>query len=127
MKAAGLKVWYDDFELRVGDSLRKKIDEGLGKSRYGIVVLSPNFFDRPWPQAELDGLAGRQNAEGRNVILPVLHNITIDQVREKSPTLAGLVAVSSDRGGPYVIEQLLKAMDFPPPLEIRLQASKDQS
>ena len=127
LKAAGLKVWYDDFELRVGDSLRRRIDEGLVRSRYGVVVLSPNFFERTWPQTELDGLASRQNAEGRNVILPVLHNVTVDQVREKSPTLAGLVAVSSDRGTPYVIEQLLNAMDFPPPLEVTIQASKDQT
>jgi len=125
LKKAGLKVWYDEFELKVGDSLRRKIDEGLAKSRYGIVVLSPNFFVRQWPQTELDGLAGRQNAEGRNVILPVLHSITVEQVREESPSLAGVVAVSSDRGLNYVVEQLLRAMDFPPPLTFTVNIRKD--
>ena len=40
----GLKIWYDEFELKVGDSLRGSIDRGLVNSKYGIVVLSKNFF-----------------------------------------------------------------------------------
>jgi hypothetical protein len=112
LRRAGVKVWYDDFTLTVGDSLRQKIDEGLAQSRYGVVVLSPSFFDRPWPQSELDGLAGRQNAEGRKVILPVLHNITIEEVRKRSPLLAGLLATASDQGISHVVDDLLKAMNF---------------
>ena len=46
---AGLRVWYDEFELRIGDSLRRKIDHGLARSRFGIVVLSPSFFAKKWP------------------------------------------------------------------------------
>ena len=37
LRKAGLKVWYDEFELHIGDSLRRKIDQGLAKSRFGIV------------------------------------------------------------------------------------------
>src|SRR5690606_41724243 len=40
LRNAGLSVWYDEFELKIGDSLRQKIDKGLSKSRFGIVVLS---------------------------------------------------------------------------------------
>ena len=54
--SAGLKVWYDDFSLKVGDSLRRSLDEGLSKSRFGVVILSPSFFKKEWPQKELDGL-----------------------------------------------------------------------
>jgi hypothetical protein len=118
LTTAGLKVWYDEFELTVGDSLQRKIDEGLARSNYGIVVFSHHFFETNWPQTELDGLAARQNSEGRKVILPVLHNFTIAQLRQKSPTLAGLLAVSSERGTPYVVQQLLRAMQFPPPPEV---------
>ena len=39
-----IHVWYDEFSLNIGDSLTQKIDEGLAKSRFGIVVLSPNFL-----------------------------------------------------------------------------------
>lgn len=40
-----VEVWYDEFVLTAGMSLRRAIDRGLSKSRYGIVILSPNFFD----------------------------------------------------------------------------------
>jgi hypothetical protein len=36
LKEKGLNVWYDEFELKIGDKLRRKIDEGLSKTRYGI-------------------------------------------------------------------------------------------
>jgi TIR domain len=115
LKKAGPDIWYDDFELTVGDSLRRKIDQGLARSDYGIVVLSRNFFEREWPQWELDGLTQKQNSEGRKVILPVLHNIKIGEVRKRSLPLADLVAVSSAEGIDRVVEELLKAMKFPPP------------
>lgn len=51
--ARGLRVWYDEFELKVGDHLRRSIDRGLVRSRYGIVVLSPAFFAKHWPQTEV--------------------------------------------------------------------------
>ena len=40
----GVEVWYDNFTLKLGDSLSKSINQGLANSRYGIVILSPNFF-----------------------------------------------------------------------------------
>jgi len=109
LEAEGLRVWFDEFTLTVGDSLRRSIDRGLANSRYGIVVLSPNFFAKEWPQKELDGLASRE-VSGEKVILPVWHNITADQVRKYSPTLADRVAVSSSRGLKHVVAELLRAM-----------------
>lgn len=86
-----LGVWYDEFELRIGDSLRRKIDTGLARSRFGVVVLSPAFFAKNWPQYELDGLVTREMA-GTQVILPLWHQITKAEVMEKSPSLADKVA-----------------------------------
>jgi hypothetical protein len=88
----GSRIWYDEFELKVGDSLRQSIDKGLVNSRYGIVVLSPSFFAKNWPQYELNGLTAREIA-GRKVILPVWHNITKDDLLAYSPPLADKVAV----------------------------------
>ena len=68
---SGLSVWYDDRTLRMGDSLRQKIDEGLANARYGIVVLSKPFFEKKWTQHELDGLMSREIV-GTKVILPNL-------------------------------------------------------
>ena len=45
---AGLRVWYDEMELKIGDSLRKSIDLELSKSTYGIIVLRKAFFSKQW-------------------------------------------------------------------------------
>jgi hypothetical protein len=89
--AEGLRVWYDEFELRIGDSLRRKIDYGLGHSRFGVVVLSHAFFSKNWPQYELDGLVTREMT-GEQIILPLWHRITKAEVIAYSPPLADKVA-----------------------------------
>lgn len=55
----GLDVWYDEFTLKMGDSLRRSIDKGLAESDFGVIVLSSDFFKKEWPQKELDGLVAR--------------------------------------------------------------------
>lgn len=52
----GLKVWHDEFELKIGDSLRRKIDKGLANSKFGIVVLSKDLIKKRWTNYELDGI-----------------------------------------------------------------------
>ena len=44
LDAEGLRVWYDEFELRIGDSLRRKIDTGVARSRFGVVIISPSLL-----------------------------------------------------------------------------------
>jgi hypothetical protein len=109
LRHRGLRVWYDKFCLTVGDSLRRSIDDGLAKSRYGIVILSPHFFKKEWPQKELDGLAARED-NGTKVILPVWHNITRHEVLKYSPMLADRVALLTSNGLEYVVEGLLKVI-----------------
>jgi hypothetical protein len=111
LEESGLKVWYDEFTLKIGDSLRRKIDEGLANSRYGIVVLSKYFFEKNWPQQELDGLLSKENVGiGTKVILPVWHNISLEEIRQNSPILSGRVAAKSSDGLPTVARQLREAM-----------------
>jgi hypothetical protein len=106
---SGLRVWYDAFSLKVGDNLRRKIDQGLSKSRYGIVVLSMHFFSKEWSQNELDGLMSREIA-GTKVILPIWHKITAEQVRANSPILTGRVAAKTEHGLEKVISEVREAM-----------------
>jgi len=87
----GLDVWYDEFTLRIGDSLRQKIDRGLANSRVGLVVLSPNFISKGWTNYELDGIVTR-TVSGEQILLPIWHNITKQQVVNFSPSLADKVA-----------------------------------
>jgi hypothetical protein len=90
----GFRIWYDEFELGIGDSLRQSIDKGLINSRYGIIILSPSFFAKNWPQYELNGLTVREIA-GHKVILPVWYKITKDDLLTYSLTLADKVAVNA--------------------------------
>lgn len=88
---AGLTVWYDEFEMGIGDSLRRKIDQGLDHSRFGIVVISRDFIKKGWTNYELDGIVTR-TVSGEQVMLPIWHNITKDEVIAYSPTLADKIA-----------------------------------
>jgi hypothetical protein len=76
----GASVWYDEFAMSVGDSIRRNIDEALASAKYGIVVLSPSFLKKEWPKRELDGLVAREIAERRKIILPVYHEVTAHKV-----------------------------------------------
>jgi len=104
-----LKVWYDEFSLKVGDSLRRSIDRGLSQSRFGIVVLSPSFFEKEWPQRELDGLTARE-IHGVKVILPVWHNVSRADVVLYSPVLADRVGVLTNRGLDHVVAELIEVI-----------------
>ncbi|MFG1655855.1 DUF1883 domain-containing protein [Micromonospora chersina] len=94
LRERGVTVWLDETELRIGDSLRRKIDEGLANSSFGVVIFSRSFFAKGWPQYELDGLVTRSNS-GEQAILPIWHEITKDEVMAQSPSLAGSVARST--------------------------------
>lgn len=101
-----IEVWYDEFSLKAGDSLRRSIDHGLTKSRFGIVILSKNFFNKQWTNWELDGLVQRQNSSNDNLIIPIWHKIEKKDIIEYSPSLADKVAIKSERGIDYVIKQV---------------------
>ena len=109
LRSKGLVIWFDEFTLQVGDSLRESIDRGLAGSNYGIVVLSPDFFRKRWPQQELNGLVAREITEHK-VILPIWHNISHDEVARYSLILADRFAVKSSDGLQNVVSKLLEVI-----------------
>jgi Domain of unknown function (DUF1883)/TIR domain len=98
----GLSVWYDEFELKIGDSLRRKIDKGLANSKFGIVVLSKQFIRKGWTNYELDGIITKA-VTGEQVILPIWHNITKKEVIDFSPSLADKLARNTST---YTVEEI---------------------
>lgn len=98
----GLNVWYDEFELRIGDSLRRKIDRGLASSRVGLVVLSRSFIAKGWTNYELDGIVSR-SVSGEQTLLPIWHDISKAEVVAYSPSLADKVARST---GTHTVEEI---------------------
>jgi TIR domain-containing protein len=110
LKAAHVEVWYDEFELRVGDSLRRMIDRGLTRSRFAVVVLSRSFFAKNWPQRELDGLVAREMIGNDRVVLPVWHGVSKEDVLNFSPLLADVLAIDSAVGIESLTSQIMKVV-----------------
>jgi hypothetical protein len=102
LRELDLVVWYDEFELRIGDSLRRKIDTGIANAHFGIVVLSKPFFAKGWPAYELDGLV-TMSVSGRQALLPLWHEISKDEVVSASPSLADKLAL---RTADYTIDEI---------------------
>ena len=105
----GAKVWFDKHNISLGDSLRRKIDEGLSESRYAVVILSHNFFKKEWPQKELDSLVAREDGKEK-VILPILHNISYEQLKNYSLLLADKLMVSTKGGIDFVAREILSVV-----------------
>jgi hypothetical protein len=91
LKERNISVWYDEFELKIGDSLRRKIDKGLANSRFGIVVISRDFIKKGWANYELDGIITK-TISGEQILLPIWHNISKGEVINYSPSLADKLA-----------------------------------
>lgn len=108
----GLKVWLDEAELLLGDSLRRKIEHGLSTCRFGVVILSKSFFSKEWPQKELDALVARED-RNEKVILPVWHEVTSNDVRRHSLLLADRLGIGTDRGLVVVAGEIAKAVRPP--------------
>ena len=110
LRERGLCVWYDEYVLKAGDSLRRGIDKGLASCHFGIVVLSSNFFSKQWPQRELDGLAARELTDDRKIVLPIWHDLNIEQVLAYSPPLADKVGLQSSDGVGKLADQIVDAI-----------------
>jgi hypothetical protein len=116
-----IKVWIDNQELKIGDSLLEKINEGITKSRYGVVILSPNFFAKRWTKRELKMLFMRDDEDDDGVvILPVWHEVTAKEVKSYNLLLADAVGISTSKGLDYVAAEI--AHRLWPSLDLRLPA-----
>jgi hypothetical protein len=104
-------VWYDEYSLKVGDSLRASIEKGLKETKKCVLVLSPNFLSNTgWGKAEFDSIYTREIIERGNVMLPVWHNVDAKQVYEYSPRLADKVGLSSSLGVEELARKLVHAI-----------------
>ena len=102
MGRLGVLSWLDESEIRLGQSIRQKIDAGLAECRSATVILSRPFFEKNWTQYEMDGIVGR--AMEREILLfPIQHGITIQEIRGHSPSLAGLSLWNTAERSPETI------------------------
>jgi TIR domain len=93
----GVSVWYDEFSLKLGDSLSRSIDKGLSSSKYGVVVISKAFIEKRWPEYELQGLVTLERAGKGKRIIPIWHGVKRKEVMNFSPSLADKIAGDTSR------------------------------
>jgi hypothetical protein len=108
-------VWYDEYSLKVGDSLRANIERGLKETRKCIVILSPNFLSNDgWGRAEFDSIYTREILEKENVMLPVWLDVDVNSVYNYSPRLADKVGLPASIGIPEIARQLANTIKAAP-------------
>ncbi|MCP4203429.1 MAG: toll/interleukin-1 receptor domain-containing protein [bacterium] len=109
LEAAGLKAWYDDHELKIGDDLTQILYRGVKFSRTGVVVLSPSFFAKTWTVKELEWISSLQGAA--KTVLPVHHEISVDEVARQSQELAKLKGATTRDGLDPVVQGIVDVID----------------
>lgn len=92
-------VWYDEYSLKLGSSLRQSIETGLKECKKCILILTPNFLSNTgWTKTEFNSIFTREILERTNVVVPVWHGVTVREVYEYSPSLADKVAIEWFKG-----------------------------
>ncbi|MFC4138487.1 MULTISPECIES: toll/interleukin-1 receptor domain-containing protein [unclassified Microbacterium] len=86
LEAENVSVWFSEKDVALGVPLLRAIDKGLAKSRAGIVLVTPALLKR----LEAEGIADKELSAllARDLLIPVVHNTTYDDLREISPLLA---------------------------------------
>jgi hypothetical protein len=113
LQSVNCPVWYDEFSLKVGDNLRATIEKGLKECAKCILVLSPNFLsNNGWTKTEFDSIFTRQIIEESNLLLPIWHNVSKQDVYNYSPSLANIKGITwDDKNIASMVKQLKKAID----------------
>lgn len=91
----GINAWWDAYEIEPGDSIRRKINEGLRASNYGVIVLSHNFYAKEWT---LDELGALHSILKSGKIIPIYYKITPREVANYDPLMADVHGIKVPEG-----------------------------
>lgn len=85
LDSRGVSVWFSEKDVALGTSLLREIDKGLAKSRVGIVLVTPALLRR----LRGEGIADKELSAllARDLLVPIVHNTTYEDLREVSPLL----------------------------------------
>ncbi len=87
-------IWYDEYSLQIGDSLRESIEKGIKETKKCILVLTPNFLSNPgWTKTEFNSVFTKDILKNDRSILPIWYQVTKEQIYEYSPVLLDTVAL----------------------------------
>lgn len=93
LESKGVSVWFSEKDVLLGSSLLREIDKGLAKSRVGIVLVTPSFLKR----VKGEGIADKELSVllARDLLVPIVHNTTFEDLREISPLLGSRSGLST--------------------------------
>ena len=93
LESKGVTIWFSERDVPLGSSLLREIDKGLAKSRVGIVLVTPSFLKR----VEGEGIADKELSAllARDLLVPIVHNTTFEDLREVSPLLGSRSGLST--------------------------------
>ncbi|WP_055412195.1 toll/interleukin-1 receptor domain-containing protein [Nonlabens sp. YIK11] len=87
-------VWFDEYSLQVGDSLRESIEKGIKEAKKCILIITPNFLNNSgWTKAEFNSVFTKDILKNDRSILPIWYNVSKEEVYEYSPILLDTVAL----------------------------------
>jgi len=89
---SGIDVFFDEWEIGPGESIRRKIDAGLGRCTHFIAVMTSNSVGKEWVNTEIDA-AFIQKVEGRSKFIPLRIDLPVDAL---SPLLRSMHSPSMD-------------------------------
>ncbi|HDK27042.1 MAG TPA: toll/interleukin-1 receptor domain-containing protein [Candidatus Atribacteria bacterium] len=88
MDNENITTWLDGVHIEWGDSITKKVNEGLRISKYVVVFFSKNFFNKNWPERELNSVLNQMASSGKKRILPIaVTKNLLNEVKDKYPLL----------------------------------------
>lgn len=111
LEAKGVSVWFSEKDVLLGTSLLREIDKGLVKSRVGIVLVTPAFLKR----IEGEGVADKELSAllARDLLVPIVHNTTFEDLREVSPLLGSRSGLStSEESIEVIVEKLVELVNL---------------
>lgn len=108
LKREGLAVWYDGAEIKLGDDIAQKMQEGITKSQNIIVLATPEFLKntKGYRFAELGAAYARKSSSGKAMIIPLTYKLPFDTLQEKQPFLSALH--SEALSGPKKVDDIAK-------------------
>ena len=95
LRRLGISIFYDSDSISWGDNWKQAILNGTAVSEFAIIVISENFFDREWTNRELQEFLIRQNESGQKIVLPLLHNINREQLKDRYPELQDIQVIDT--------------------------------
>jgi hypothetical protein len=107
LEERGLRVWIDKNQIDLADNLRGKVNQGISKSRFGVVILTSHYFDKKWTIDELDAFMAREES-GIHVVVPIVHEIEPEKIKEKYPLIANRVFSKTTKGLDSVADDIVR-------------------